>query len=214
MTAHAAPASEPTPALRACWSCSGAVDKDGLFCVTCGALQPPVPADHFARMGMAAGFDVDVPALERRYFALQRRMHPDRYAARLPKEREFSQQHAANLNDAFQTLRAPVARAEYLLSMLGKPMRGSGEETVDDEEILVQAMEMREALAEAGHQAEVDADLASAVEQAKEVEGELAAALAAHNLDVAGRLTLRLKYLHKFLEDARERRARPKLQRP
>ncbi|MBM3507321.1 MAG: Fe-S protein assembly co-chaperone HscB [Alphaproteobacteria bacterium] len=211
MTPHAAPASERTPAPAACWSCSGAVDKDGLFCVTCGALQPPLPADHFARFGLPAGFGLDVPALERRYFELQRRMHPDRFAARLPKEREYSQQHAANLNDAYQTLRAPVSRAEYLLALRGKPMRGSGQETVDDEEILVHAMEMREQLAEAASPADVEAILKTAAEQAKSVERDIAAAFAAGDLAAAGRGTLRLKYLHKFLDDARERRGRPKL---
>ena len=192
--------------MAACWSCSGTVDRDGLFCESCGALQPPRLADHFASLGVPAAFDIAVPALERRYFELQRRIHPDRFAARLPNEREYSQQHAANLNDALQTLKSPVRRAEYLLALKGRPMRGSGQETVDDEEILVHAMEMREALAEAATPAAADAVVADARGQAERVTKELVTAFAANDLAGAARLTLRLKYLDKFVEDARERR--------
>ena len=145
---------------------------------------------------------------EKRYFALQRRMHPDRFAARLPKEREYSLQHAANLNDAFQLLKSPVRRAEYLLALKGKPMRGSGEETVDDPEVLMRAMEMRESLAEAETRAAVEAIAADARREADEVMRDLSAAFASNSLGAAGRLTLRLKYLDKFLDDARERRGR------
>lgn len=192
----------------ACWSCGGTADADGLFCASCGALQPPVLGDFFARFGLTPGFAVDVAALERRYFELQRRMHPDRFAARLPKEREYSLQHAANVNEALQTLRSPVRRAEYLLALLGKAMRGSGEETVDDEEVLVHALEMREELAEAMTRAAVEVVAATARAEADQMTAELAAAFARNDLTAAGRLTLRLKYLDKFLDDARERRGR------
>ncbi len=206
MTVQPAPASDRAPASAACWSCSGTVDHDGLFCEICGALQPPRIADHFARLGVPVSFDIAVPAFERRYFELQRRMHPDRFAARLPKEREYSLQHAANLNDALQTLKSPVRRAEYLLALKGQPMRGSGHETVDDQEILVHAMEMREALAEATTPAAADAVVADARGQAERVTKDLGVAFAANDLVAATRLTLRLKYLDKFVEDARERR--------
>ncbi len=206
MTAQPAPTSDRAPASAACWSCSGTLDRDGLFCESCGALQPPRIVDHFVRFGLPAAFDIAIPALDRRYFELQRRMHPDRFAARLPKEREYSLQHAANLNDAFQTLKAPVRRAEYLLALKGRPMRGSGQETVDDEEILVHAMAMREALAEANTPAAADAVVADACAQFERVTKDLAAAFAANDLAAAARQTLRLKYLDKFVEDARERR--------
>ena len=206
MTAQPAPASDRAPAIAACWSCSGTVDRDGLFCESCGALQAPRVADHFARLGVPAAFDIATLALDRRYFELQRRMHPDRFAARLPKEREYSLQHAANLNDALQTLKSPVRRAEYLLALKGQPMRGSGQETVDDEEILVRAMEMREALAAAPTPAAADVLVADARAQMDRATKDLAAAFAANDLASAARLTLGLKYLDKFVDDARERR--------
>src|SRR5688572_20791302 len=89
-----------------CWSCQGATD--GLVCQACGALQPPQPVDLFTRFGFEPTFDVDSAALEKRYFELQRRLHPDRFANRPQKERDYSLQHAANLNEAHQVLRSPV----------------------------------------------------------------------------------------------------------
>ena len=52
----------------ACWSCRGPVTALALFCHTCGAVQPPRQVDHFARLGLARGFEVDLAELDRRYF--------------------------------------------------------------------------------------------------------------------------------------------------
>lgn len=191
-----------------CWSCGGAVEADGLFCAACGTLQPPAPSSLFARMGVQPQFEVDGALLERRYFDRQRKLHPDRFTARPAKEREFSLQHSANLNEAYQTLRTPVRRAEYLLALHGRPMRGSREETVDDPEILLRALEMREELQDASTRAEAEVVEARARVEANECTRQLAAAFAVSDFDAAGRLTLRLKYLDKFAEDACEKRVR------
>ena len=159
-------------------------------------------------MGVQPQFEVDGALLERRYFDRQRKLHPDRFTARPAKEREFSLQHSANLNEAYQTLRTPVRRAEYLLALHGRPMRGSREETVDDPEILLRALEMREELQDASTRAEAEVVEARARVEANECTRQLAAAFAVSDLDAAGRLTLRLKYLDKFAEDACEKRVR------
>ena len=56
------------PALSVCWSCKGPVAWGGLFCGTCKAVQPPVPLDHFARLGLKRDFDIKVPVLDQLYF--------------------------------------------------------------------------------------------------------------------------------------------------
>ncbi|MDP6953775.1 MAG: Fe-S protein assembly co-chaperone HscB, partial [Alphaproteobacteria bacterium] len=106
-------------------------------------MQPPGQADHFARLGLARAFAIDAEELEKRYLALQRRLHPDRFAARGARERELSMQQATSLNDAYQTLRSPLRRAEYLLQLAG------AEAADDDPEVLMEALEDREALAAA-----------------------------------------------------------------
>ena len=93
-----------------CWSCGGPVEAT-LFCPTCRAVQPPGDADPFTRLGFPRGFALDRAELDRRYFAAQRQLHPDRFATRSARERAISQSQAVSLNDAYETLKDPLARA-------------------------------------------------------------------------------------------------------
>jgi molecular chaperone HscB len=195
-----------TLAVQTCWSCHGPVAAREPFCPTCGAVQPPGAADAFARLGVARSFAVDEPALQRRYFDLQRKLHPDRFAAKSARERALSQQQAAALNEAYEMLKDPLARAAALLRLAGREVRFDGQGTVDDPELLMEAMEMREALAEA--ETADDADILRARAEADVVacRDDLATAFAAGDLDDAERLCLRLRYLDKLLGEARVRR--------
>lgn len=175
------------------------------FCPACTAVQPPGQADHFARLGFARAYDVDPAAVERRYFELQRRLHPDRFATKSPKERALSQAQATSLNDAYETLMDPLGRAVYLLRLSGIDTGGDGK-TVDDPALLMEAMEMREALAEARTPAEVDALVGRARAEAEACRVALARLFAGGDLAAAGKATLRLTYLDKLLDDARARR--------
>src|SRR5213075_2858641 len=53
------------------------------------------------------------------YRALQREMHPDRYAAGDEVERRLALQSSARVNEAYRALKDPVGRAQYLLSLRG-----------------------------------------------------------------------------------------------
>jgi len=105
-------------------------------------------ANHFELMGLPAAFAVDAERLERGYRDLQSRVHPDKFASASPAERRVSMQWATRANEAYRTLRDPVARARYLLSLKGFD---TGEETntAMPPDFLMQQMELREAAAEA-----------------------------------------------------------------
>ena len=104
--------------------------------------------DHFARLGLPAALDLDPAALDRAYFALQRRWHPDRFVSRPAEERARASGEAAALNDAYRTLKDPLGRAVYLAALNGVDLPGDGR-TIDDPELLLEAMEAREELHEA-----------------------------------------------------------------
>ncbi len=57
--------------------------------------------------------------LEKRFYALSRQWHPDRFARAGAEEQQEALDATALLNDAYRTLRDPVPRAEYLLSSKG-----------------------------------------------------------------------------------------------
>ena len=145
-----------------CWSC-GAAPGDSPFCAACGAVQPPGPADHFARLGLPRGWEVDPDRLEKRYFALQRALHPDRFAGRSERERALSARQSAALNEAWSVLGDPLRRAEYLLALAGVAVNAETGAAPADPEVLAEAMADREAAMEAEDAAEghgVDANQA------------------------------------------------------
>ncbi|MGH6717836.1 MAG: Fe-S protein assembly co-chaperone HscB, partial [Alphaproteobacteria bacterium] len=131
-----------------CWSC-GAPTKAQPVCPACGAVQPAGSMDHFARLGVPPAFDLDAAALERAYVRLQSRLHPDRFATRPERERRYSAEQAVAVNEAYAALSDALARARYLLALAGRAAGGAGGATIDDPDVLAEAMATREALAEA-----------------------------------------------------------------
>ena len=101
--------------------------------------------NYFDLFGLPVGYIVDSASLADRYRDLQRVVHPDRYANGTEQERRLSVQGASLINEAFETLKDPVARAAYLLSLHGVEMDAQNEST-QDIAFLMQQMELREEL--------------------------------------------------------------------
>jgi molecular chaperone HscB len=193
--------------LSPCWSCKGPVDRRALFCHTCSAIQPPHAIDHFSRLGLVPRFDLDRAEIERNYFRFQRIVHPDRFASKSPREKALSQAQAVAFNDAYETLRHPVARALHLLELLGAPLP-KGEHTVKDPMLLMAALQDREALDDAKTLAAVDALIGKAQQAYDKTLAALSDHFARDELKSARAAVLRLRYTEKLLEEARARRAR------
>ena len=103
--------------------------------------------NHFELFGFPVAFDIDAHQLAERYRELQRSLHPDRYANASDRERRLSIQHAAQVNEAFQTLKSSLRRARYLLQLQGIEFDDE-KETHLDPAFLMEQMELREALAD------------------------------------------------------------------
>jgi molecular chaperone HscB len=161
--------------------------------------------DHFARLGLPAALELEPASLDRAYFALQRRWHPDRFVARPPDERARASSEAAALNDAYRTLKDPLSRAVYLAELRGVELPGDGK-TIDDPDLLMEAMETREALHEAATPDAVDALAGEAKRQAQKALKELADLFLHEDKPAIRKTLLRLRYLDKFTEEARARR--------
>ena len=74
---------------------------------------------YFAIFSLPPHLVVDTPALEKSFYALSRRLHPDRFASRPAAEQEAALAESPRLNDAYRTLKDPIARTEYLLKLEG-----------------------------------------------------------------------------------------------
>lgn len=192
----------------ACWSCHGPVPIEEVFCPTCQAIQSPGTCTHFQRLGITPGFAVDERALQRRYFDWQRQLHPDRFATRTSRERALSQQQATAINEAYETLKDPLSRAEYLLRQGadGAVVSPEGCILVNDQELLTEQLEMREALADAESADAVRALTRRANTDIEQCIAALAEAFAAGDRGRAAKFATRLKYLRKLADDCRIRR--------
>lgn len=190
----------------ACWSCKGPVAGVSPFCETCGAVQPAGQLDHFQRLGMAVSYDINVADLDQIYFDLQRHLHPDRFVTRSPREKAISQLQATAINDAYETLKEPLRRADYLVHLRGMDVLPEGCNLINDQELLMETMELREALADAETVAEVDALSARAEEDIKLCIEQLSTLFNEDDIEGACKLTTRLKYLKKLAEETRTHR--------
>ena len=63
--------------------------------------------------------NLDAADLEQRFRTLSRQFHPDYFYNATPAERRASLERSSYLNDAYRTLRNPIARVEYLLQLEG-----------------------------------------------------------------------------------------------
>lgn len=106
------------------------------------------PDDYFALFNLTPVFDVNPAELATRYRELQRMVHPDRFAAASDAERLRAVRRAAEVNDAFQTLKDPVRRARYLLELKGVDTDDETD-TVMDPAFLMEQLELRERLEQA-----------------------------------------------------------------
>ncbi|SJZ54921.1 molecular chaperone HscB [Enhydrobacter aerosaccus] len=162
--------------------------------------------DHFARLGVPAALDLEPAVLDKAYFALQRRWHPDRFVGKPAEERARASTEAAALNDAYRTLKDPLARAVYLAGLKGVELPGDGK-TIDDPELLMEAMESREALHDATTIEAIDSLADQARQQSQQALTALGSLFLRDDKPAIRKALLRLRYLDKFAEEAQGRRA-------
>jgi molecular chaperone HscB len=180
------------------------VDLRAAFCHSCGVIQPALPMDHFSRLGLPRNYDLKEDDLERQYFGFQRSFHPDRFASKSPREQAISMEYAANINDAYDTLRDPLQRAEYLLLLEGRPVSGSDGSTVSDPELLMEVMELSELIVGADTLDQTMPLLERANAEVAASEIALGVVFADNDLDRAANIALRLRYMTRLAGEARQ----------
>ena len=75
--------------------------------------------DYFAAFDLPRHLNVDLPALEKSFYAQSRKLHPDRFASKPVAEQEAALAQSSLLNDAYRTLRDPILRTQHLLILEG-----------------------------------------------------------------------------------------------
>lgn len=104
--------------------------------------------NYFKLLGLPVSFDINKELLNSNYHDIQKTVHPDKFANASDLERRLSVQKAAQINDALETLKNPLPRSIYLLSLYGIELTGN--DTSIDPAFLMEQMELRENLSQVG----------------------------------------------------------------
>src|ERR1700728_2812152 len=75
--------------------------------------------NYFEFFGLPRRLTLDVVALEKQFYAMSRKLHPDRFASKPLGEQEAALAQSSLLNDAYRTLKDPILRTQYLLKLEG-----------------------------------------------------------------------------------------------
>ena len=103
--------------------------------------------DYFELLGIPRSLNLSLDELQKRYYELSRQLHPDRFMQKPEAERQRALDMSSALNDAYRTLKDPVKRAQYLLTLEGFDI---GEQRSKDvpPELLEEVFELNMALEE------------------------------------------------------------------
>ncbi|MCE3231953.1 MAG: molecular chaperone protein containing DnaJ domain [Rickettsiaceae bacterium] len=183
-----------------CWSCSAEV-SGSIFCPSCKKIQPSGPINHFIRLGMPIDFEIGAKNLEVAYFGLQRQLHPDLFVNKSDKEKSFSMQQTIDLNTAFETLKSPLKRAEYMLSLQGITVNSDNATVKPSQEILLESLETREQLENATTSDDLRTMSVSAAESRLQAIDEIKEYLAQEKLEDAAQSAIKLRYLEKLIQE-------------
>ena len=102
----------------------------------------------FEIFGLKPQFRIDKQKLDEKYFEIQKKVHPDRFASASDAEKRGAQQWAPLMNDAYQKLSDPIQCGKVLCALRGHPIDEDSSGSIS-EEFLFEQLERREAIADA-----------------------------------------------------------------
>lgn len=165
--------------------------------------------DPFATLGFERRYNLDKTLLDRRYRELQQALHPDKHASAPAGERALTLRKAIEVNEAYRVLRDDQKRGEALLALFGRELS----DKAADPELLMEMMELREALSDAraaddpSQVARLAAEVAEKAAATTRQLSEVFAGLEAHRagepqgLVDAQALLVRMRYYRRFQDE-------------
>ncbi|MDT7526141.1 MAG: co-chaperone HscB [Pseudidiomarina maritima] len=160
--------------------------------------------NHFELFDLPAAFNLDAADLQQRYRKLQQTLHPDRFANGSQRDKLLAVQRTAQLNDAYQTLRNPLLRAEYILQLRGLDLAHE-QTTLQDPGFLMAQMEWRERIAELNDWEEIDAALRDLAVESRDLQSELEQQINAEQNEAAANSIRKLKFMLKLEHELEEK---------
>ncbi|CAF9904059.1 MAG: hypothetical protein ALECFALPRED_004824 [Alectoria fallacina] len=136
-------------------------------------------------------FVIDTRQLRNEFLQLQARAHPDRHQG---VDKVRAEGTSAMINEAYKTLQTPLVRAQYLLSLRGIDIAEDETAKVEDPDLLMEVLEVREAIEAAGQESDLDEMKVSNDARIAESEGILDEAFTSDNIEMAKSEAVKLRY--------------------
>lgn len=102
--------------------------------------------NYFELLHLPIDFEVDLAVLNENYRQVQKNVHPDNFAMGSDAERRLAMEQTTELNQALQTLKHPLKRAQYLLQLNGFEPQEEIKNIAED--FLFEQLTLRETLSE------------------------------------------------------------------
>lgn len=167
-------------------------------------LTPDLLKNHFQLFGLKEAFQLDAAALEQVFRTLQAQVHPDKSAHLSDAEQRLAMQRSTLANEAYQTLKSPIRRARYLLSLHGVDTQEESN-TAMPVEFLMEQMALREAVTDAVRANDIEAleQLESGMKSdTRALETALAVKMdEKHDYQAASGLVRKLRFMEKLAEE-------------
>ena len=162
-------------------------------------------SDDFELFGLPRRFEQDRQALDKRWRDLQAQVHPDKFAIEGAAGQRVAMQWAMRVNEAYQRLKDPLKRAAYLCELQGAPICAENN-TAMPTGFLVQQMQWREALDEAGTLEQVELLAAQVTQHRDEALSQLGGLLdQTRDFAAAAESVRALMFVERFAHDVEQR---------
>jgi molecular chaperone HscB len=164
--------------------------------------------NDFQLFGLAPRFAQDRAAIDARWKDMQKQAHPDKFAAHDAAAQRLAMQWSVRINEAYQRLKDPLRRAAYLCELQGFPIQAENN-TAMPVDFLMQQMQWRESLDEAGTVADLDVidDMVNAVRRTMLQNCEQLLDVA-KDMPAATQQVRALMFIERFVKDVEAQRDR------
>lgn len=161
---------------------------------------------YFELFDLPVNFEVETQLLTERYREIQKRVHPDNFASSSERERLLAVQKSSEVNDAFETLKSPLSRAEYMVMEHGFDVKHE-QTTIKDGMFLMQQMELREELEEIEQADDKESAFDDFYDDVKQLVSQyteqFVQSFEKQEYDVAAVAVRKLRFIYKLRDEAR-----------
>ena len=182
-----------------CYNCNSSNIITARFCHKCKMVQPPLKLDHFTRLDIKITYDINLGKLEENYLSLQQLLHPDLFIKKNKIEQNFALKHSLLINQAYEILKSPLKRSEYLLSLQNIQVNNNHQDAIKaDADLLDDIFELQSELGELKNDADKKNFYSNIEQEINNIYKKLSLYYQNNEFNIMANLTIKLNYLEKI----------------